>query len=65
MILIQHTEAMNSRVAGFRQHYAKVSADKLEDSLSKFGAILAQGIIDAGHYWALYNGNFANKIYYF
>ncbi|CAI8037235.1 26S proteasome non-ATPase regulatory subunit 1 [Geodia barretti] len=48
MILIQHTEAMNSRVAGFRQHYAKVSADKLEDSLSKFGAILAQGIIDAG-----------------
>ena len=48
MILIQHTEAMNSRVAGFRTHYAKVAADKLEDSLSKFGAIVAQGIIDAG-----------------
>ena len=50
MILIQHTEAMNSRVAAFRQHYAKVAADKLEDSLCKFGSILAQGIIDAGSY---------------
>ena len=48
MILIQHTELMNSKVATFRQHYAKVTSDKLEDSLTKFGAIIAQGIIDAG-----------------
>ena len=48
MILIQHTELMNSKVASFRQHYAKITSDKLEDSLTKFGAIIAQGIIDAG-----------------
>lgn len=48
MILIQHTEAMTSRVGSFRQHYSKVASDKLEDNLTKFGAIIAQGIIDAG-----------------
>ena len=48
MILIQHSEAMNSKVAFYRQHFAKVIADKHEDSLTKFGAVIAQGIIDAG-----------------
>lgn len=32
----------------FRQLYAKVIVDKHEDVMAKFGAILAQGIIDAG-----------------
>lgn len=48
LILIQHNENTCSRVAHFRQLYAKVIADKHEDVIAKFGAILAQGIIDAG-----------------
>lgn len=48
MILIQHSEAMSSKVSFYRQHYAKIIADKHEHNITKFGAILAQGIIDAG-----------------
>ncbi|XP_011503655.1 PREDICTED: 26S proteasome non-ATPase regulatory subunit 1 [Ceratosolen solmsi marchali] len=48
MILIQQTEATCSRVKDFRILYAKVIIDKHEDHMAKFGAILAQGIIDAG-----------------
>ncbi|KAK0077367.1 hypothetical protein PV325_004031 [Microctonus aethiopoides] len=48
MILIQQTEAICPRVKDFRALYAKVVVDKHEDVMAKFGAILAQGIIDAG-----------------
>ena len=48
MILIQNSEAMSSKVSFYRQHFAKVVADKHEDTLTRFGAIIAQGIIDAG-----------------
>lgn len=48
MILIQQTEATCPRVKEFRSLYAKVVVDKHEDVMAKFGAILAQGIIDAG-----------------
>lgn len=48
MVLIQQTEATCPKVTFFRQHYAKIISDKHEDLLAKFGAILAQGIIDAG-----------------
>ena len=48
MILIQQSEAMNSKVSFYRQHFAKIIGDKHEDTITKFGAILAQGIIDAG-----------------
>ncbi|KAF2361483.1 Proteasome/cyclosome repeat [Trinorchestia longiramus] len=48
LVLIQQTESTCSKVKDFRQLYAKVVADKHEDSIAKFGAILAQGIIDAG-----------------
>ncbi|XP_066591012.1 26S proteasome non-ATPase regulatory subunit 1 [Prorops nasuta] len=48
MILIQQTESTCSRVKDFRALYAKVIVDKHEDVMAKFGAILAQGIIDAG-----------------
>lgn len=36
------------QVTHFRQLYTKVISDKHEDVMAKFGAILAQGIIDAG-----------------
>lgn len=48
LVLIQQTEVLNPKVKEFRQLYAKVISDKHEDVMAKFGAILAQGIIDAG-----------------
>lgn len=48
MILIQHTEQMSPKSSFYRQHYAKVIGDKHEHTITKFGAILAQGIINAG-----------------
>lgn len=48
LVLIQHTEFTSSKVKDIRQLYAKVISDKHEDVMAKFGAILAQGIIDAG-----------------
>jgi len=52
MILIQQTESTCARVKDFRALYAKVVVDKHEDVMAKFGAILAQGIIDAGEFLA-------------
>ncbi|XP_074657663.1 26S proteasome non-ATPase regulatory subunit 1-like [Tubulanus polymorphus] len=48
MLLIQQNEITCSKVAHFRQLYAKVINDKHEDVMAKFGAIIAQGIIDGG-----------------
>ncbi|CEG67339.1 Putative 26S proteasome regulatory subunit N2 [Rhizopus microsporus] len=48
MILIQQTENTNPKVAAVRKMYEKVIGDKHEDPMAKFGAVLAQGIIDAG-----------------
>ena len=48
LILIQQTEATCPKVKDYRQLYAKVISDKHDDIMAKFGAILAQGIIDAG-----------------
>ncbi|CAH1111422.1 unnamed protein product [Psylliodes chrysocephalus] len=48
MILIQQTEQTCPKVSFFRQTYASVISNKHEDVMAKFGAILAQGIIDAG-----------------
>ncbi|KAI9168528.1 proteasome regulatory particle base subunit [Blastocladiella emersonii ATCC 22665] len=45
MIQMQHTD---KAVKEFRAHLAKVLADKHEAQLTKFGAVLAQGILDAG-----------------
>ncbi|KAF8386322.1 hypothetical protein PRIPAC_75464 [Pristionchus pacificus] len=47
-IYIQQTEASCPKVAEFRKTLTKVITEKGEDSMTKFGAILAQGIIDAG-----------------
>merc|ERR1712168_24916 len=48
MVLVQQTEVTCPKVKEFRALYAKVISDKHEDVMAKFGAILAQGIIDAG-----------------
>merc|ERR1712055_1146084 len=48
MILVQQTEQTCPKVKDFRALYTKVISDKHEDVMAKFGAILAQGIIDAG-----------------
>ncbi|XP_072180274.1 26S proteasome non-ATPase regulatory subunit 1-like [Diadema setosum] len=48
MVLIQQNEITCPKVAHFRSMYSKTISDKHEDLMAKFGAILAQGIIDAG-----------------
>lgn len=67
MILIQQTEAICPRVKDFRALYAKVVVDKHEDVMAKFGAILAQGIIDAGKILIFYSNifNYILQIYFF
>lgn len=48
LVLIQQTELSCPKVAKFREIFAKVISDKHEDVIAKFGATLAQGILDAG-----------------
>ncbi|KAH8555091.1 armadillo-type protein [Umbelopsis sp. PMI_123] len=48
MILIQQNDTTNSKVSTVRKLYEKIISDKHEDSMAKFGAVLSQGIIDAG-----------------
>ena len=48
MIMVQQSEAMNSKTVTIRKHLQKVVGDRHEESMSKFGAALALGIIDAG-----------------
>ncbi|ELQ33180.1 hypothetical protein MCOR27_007317 [Pyricularia oryzae] len=48
MIMVQQNEAMNPKVASIRKTLKKVVGDRHEDAMTKFGASLALGIIDAG-----------------
>lgn len=48
MILIQQNETVHRKVKDFTKLYAETIKNKHEDALAKFGATLAQGIIDAG-----------------
>lgn len=48
MILIQQNETTYPKVKDFIAQYADTVKNKHEESLAKFGATLAQGIIDAG-----------------
>ncbi|VDO29242.1 unnamed protein product [Onchocerca flexuosa] len=47
-ILIQQTDSICPKVNEFRKTLTKMITEKGEDSITKLGAILAQGIIDAG-----------------
>ncbi|MBW0517337.1 hypothetical protein O181_057052 [Austropuccinia psidii MF-1] len=48
MILIQQNEVLNPKASVVRKTFEKIISDKHEDAMAKFGATLAQGIIDAG-----------------
>lgn len=48
MILIQQSESSVPKVVAIRELFSKTVADKHEDPMARFGASLAQGIIDAG-----------------
>ncbi|KAL0322670.1 UNVERIFIED_CONTAM: 26S proteasome non-ATPase regulatory subunitA [Sesamum angustifolium] len=47
MVMVQISEASDSRVGAFRRQLEKIILDKHEDTMSKMGAILASGILDA------------------
>ncbi|KAI5458240.1 armadillo-type protein [Mariannaea sp. PMI_226] len=48
MIMVQQNEIVNPKVASIRKTLKKVVGDRHEDAMTKFGAALALGIIDAG-----------------
>ncbi|KAL2151198.1 hypothetical protein VTH82DRAFT_6296 [Thermothelomyces myriococcoides] len=48
MIMVQQNEAMNPKVTTIRKTLRKVVGDRHEDAMTKFGAALALGILDAG-----------------
>ncbi|KAF4992255.1 hypothetical protein FGRMN_7285 [Fusarium graminum] len=48
MILVQQNEVTNPKVSSIRKTLKKVVGDRHEDAMTKFGAALALGIIDAG-----------------
>ncbi|KAL8484628.1 hypothetical protein ACS0TY_027070 [Phlomoides rotata] len=48
MVMVQISETSDSRVGAFRRQLEKIILDKHEDTMSKMGAILASGILDAG-----------------
>lgn len=48
MVMVQISEAADPRVGTFRRQLEKIILDKHEDTMSKMGAILASGILDAG-----------------
>jgi 26S proteasome regulatory subunit N2 len=48
MILIQHNEVSNPKVTEYRNVFEKVITIKHEDAMARFGAVIGQGILDAG-----------------
>ena len=48
LILIQQSEAQSPKAGPIRELFSKVVANKHEDPMARFGASLAQGIVDAG-----------------
>ncbi|CAI4224018.1 unnamed protein product [Auanema sp. JU1783] len=47
-ILVQQTEATCPKVSEYRKAINKIITEKGEETLAKFGAFIAQGILDAG-----------------
>uniref|UniRef100_A0AC35TPB7 26S proteasome non-ATPase regulatory subunit 1 n=1 Tax=Rhabditophanes sp. KR3021 TaxID=114890 RepID=A0AC35TPB7_9BILA len=47
-ILVQQTEATCSKVTEYRKTLAKMTTEKTEDAITRFGAMISQGILDAG-----------------
>eukprot|EP00842_Homolaphlyctis_polyrhiza_P004849 jgi/Hompol1/5365/HPOL_004367-RA len=48
MILVQHNDVTSTKVSATRKLYETVISEKHEDVMARFGAVLGQGIIDAG-----------------
>lgn len=48
MILVQQSTASSSVISSIRSTYNKVISNKHEDPMARFGAVLGQGLIDAG-----------------
>lgn len=48
MILVQHNDVQTPKVKVIRKLYESVISDKHEEPMVKFGAVLGQGVIDAG-----------------
>lgn len=48
MVLIQQTEKLNPKVADISQNFLNVVTNKHQEGLAKFGACIAQGIMNAG-----------------
>jgi len=47
LVLMHHSEARSSAAGSARRLFARTAADKHEDVLTKFGAVIAGGLIDA------------------
>eukprot|EP00168_Porphyra_purpurea_P005591 TRINITY_DN1666_c0_g1_i2.p1 TRINITY_DN1666_c0_g1~~TRINITY_DN1666_c0_g1_i2.p1 ORF type:complete len:870 (+),score=264.15 TRINITY_DN1666_c0_g1_i2:279-2888(+) len=47
LVLMHHSEARSSAAGAARKLFARTAADKHEDVLTKFGAVIAGGLIDA------------------
>lgn len=48
LVYMQHSEVQSPKSAEVRKLLEKIIGDKHEDVMTKFGAVLASGIIDAG-----------------
>jgi 26S proteasome regulatory subunit N2 len=48
MVLVQQSDASSVSLSSTRSLYQKIISDKHEDPMARFGAVLGQGLIDAG-----------------